>query len=147
MKLKRSSVAVFTATAGMALSLLATPAAFASGGSGGSGGGRRLGPPVMTSGVGSLGSSWTLKSQHDVDGPGLVAGEEFEIKTPAGHVWTVTFADNGVTFFNQNVTATATGLRAMSKAPDQGIDQVMSVHAVDTGTREVIDGSVDLPAN
>ncbi len=153
MRLKRSSISTLTAAAAaaMTLSLLSAPAALASGGGGGggdgSGGGRRLGPPVSTSGVGSLGSPWTLKSQHDDDGPGLVAGEEFEITTPAGHVWAVTLADNGVPFFSQDVTADATGLKAMSKAPDQGIDQIMSVHAVDAGTHEVIDGSVDLPVN
>jgi hypothetical protein len=145
---------MFTAAAVVGLSLLSAPAALASdghgggsGSSGGSGGGRRLGPPVATSGVGTLGSPWTLKSQHDDDGPGLVAGEEFEIGTPAGRVWTVTFADNGVVFFHQDVTAGTAGLRAMSKAPDQGVDQVMSVDAVDRTTGEVIDGSVDLPAN
>ncbi|KJE19855.1 hypothetical protein FF36_05842 [Frankia torreyi] len=157
MKRTRVSVGVLAATAAVVLSLFSAPAALASGGhgggdgggsgDGGGGGGRRLGPAVETSGVGSLGSPWTLKSQHDDDGPGLVAGEEFEITTPPGHVWSVTFADNGVRFFQQDVTATDTGLRAMSKAPDQGVDQIMSVHAVDTGTHEVIDGSVDLPAN
>jgi hypothetical protein len=147
-KLNRSSAAAATAAA-VALSLLAAPAAFASGGKGGGGGGggRRLGPGVMTSGVGSLGSDWTLKSKHDDDGPGLVAGEEFEINTPAGHVWTVTFADNGQQFFSQDVAATATGVRAMGKSADTGTDQLMSVHAVDTATHEIIDGVVDLPAN
>lgn len=131
------------AAATVSLSLLAAPAALASGGSGS---GRKLGPAVNTSGTGSLGSTWTLKSQHDDDGPGLVAGEEFEINTPEGHIWAVTFADNNVTFFNQDVTATATGLKAMAKAAEQGADH-MSVHAVDESTHEVIDGSVDLPAN
>jgi hypothetical protein len=35
----------------------------------------------------------------------------------------------------------------MSKAADTGTDQLMSVHAVDQATYEVIDGVVDLPAN
>ncbi|MCL9759885.1 hypothetical protein [Frankia sp. AiPa1] len=152
---RKASITVLAATVAMGVSLLSAPAALASGGhgggdggsGGGGGSGRPGGPAVKTEGVGSLGSHWTLKSQHDDDGPGPVAGEEFEIDTPAGHVWTVTFADNGIVFFDHvDVTATATGLRAMSKAPDQGIDQIMSVHAVDRGTGEVIDGSVKLPA-
>ena len=128
----------------------AAPAAFAQGGDGGGGGGgggRKLGPAVSTSGTGTLGSPWTLKSQHDDDGPGLVAGEEFQINTPAGHVWTVTLADNGTPFFSQDVTADATGLKAMSKAADTGTDQHMTAHAVDKATGEVVDGAVDLPAN
>jgi len=149
-KLTKSSVAALTATAAVALSMLAAPAAFAQGGdgggSGGGGGGRKLGPAVSTSGTGTLGSPWTLKSQHDDDGPGPVVGEEFEIKTPAGHVWTVTLADNGTPFFSQDVTADATGLKAMSKTADLGIDQHMSAHAVDKATGEVVDGAVDLPA-
>jgi hypothetical protein len=149
-KLTRSSAAALTATAAVAFSMLAAPAAFAQGGSGGGGGGgggRKLGPAVSTSGTGTLGSPWTLKSQHDDDGPGLVAGEEFEINTPAGHVWTVTLADNGTPFFSQDVTADATGLKAMSKAADTGTDQHMTAHAVDKATGEVVDGAVDLPAN
>ena len=149
-KLTKSSAAALTATAAVALSMLAAPAAFAQGGdgggSGGGGGGRKLGPAVSTSGTGTLGSPWTLKSQHDDDGPGPVVGEEFEIKTPAGHVWTVTLADNGTPFFSQDVTADATGLKAMSKTADLGIDQHMSAHAVDKATGEVVDGAVDLPA-
>jgi hypothetical protein len=147
-KLTKSSAAALTATAAVALSMLAAPAGFAQGGNGGgSGGGRKLGPAVSTSGTGTLGSPWTLKSQHDDDGPGLVAGEEFEINTPAGHVWTVTLADNGTPFFSQDVTADATGLKAMSKAADTGTDQHMTAHAVDKATGEVVDGAVDLPAN
>jgi hypothetical protein len=151
MRLRKSSATVFTAAAVLGVSLLTAPAAFASdghggGGGGGKGGGRPGGPAVSTSGVGSLGSPWTLKSQHDDDGPGPVVGEEFEIKTPAGHVWNVTFADNGVVFFHGDVTATATGLLAMAKAPDQGIDQTMSVVALDEGTQETIGGQVVVPA-
>ena len=146
-KLTKSSAAALTATAAVALSMLAAPAAFAQGGDGGGGGGgRRLGPAVSTSGTGTLGSPWTLKSQHDDDGPGPVVGEEFQINTPAGHVWTVTLADNGTPFFSQDVTADATGLLAMSKTADLGIDQHMSAHAVDKATGEVVDGAVDLPA-
>ncbi len=146
MKLKASSITVLTATLALGVSLLSAPAAFASHGGGGGGGGRPGGPAVKATGVGSLGSPWTLKSQHDDDGPGPVAGEEFEIRTPATHIWHVTLADNGTVFFDQDVPATADGLRAMGKSPDQGIDQVMSAHAVDLGTHEVIDASVTLPA-
>ncbi|WP_328519735.1 hypothetical protein [Kribbella sp. NBC_00359] len=151
-KLTKSSVGALTATAAVALGMLAAPTAFAQGGGSGggsgsgSGSGSRLGPAVSTSGTGTLGSPWTLKSQHDDDGPGPVVGEEFEIKTPAGHVWTVTLADNGTSFFSQDVTADATGLKAMSKTADLGIDQHMSAHAVDKATGEVVDGAVDLPA-
>jgi hypothetical protein len=147
-KLTKSSAAALTATAAVAISMLAAPAAFAQGGKGGGGGGgRKGGPAVSTSGVGTQGSPWTLKSAHDDDGPGPVLGEEFEIDTPAGHVWTVTLADNGTPFFSQDVTADATGLKAMSKAADTGTDQHMTAHAVDKATGEVVDGAVDLPAN
>ncbi|HST64531.1 MAG TPA: hypothetical protein VLM05_05020 [Mycobacteriales bacterium] len=151
MKLHRTSVAAAAAAAAVVLSAVAAPAAFASGkgggGGGGGGGGRPGGDGVSTAGVGTLGSPWTLKSKHDDDGPGPVAGEEFEIDTPLGHVWTVTFADNGQPFFGpQDVAATATGVRAMGKATDTGTEMIMSVHAVDTATGEVIDGAVDLPA-
>jgi len=148
-KLNRSSVAAATAAAAVVLSLVGAPAAFASGGKGsggGGGGGRPLGQGASTSGVGTLGSDWTLKSKHDDDGPGFVAGEEFEINTPAGHVWTVTFADNGQQFFSTDSTAIATGVRVMSKvAAAPSAELIMSVHAVDHTTGEVIDGSVDLP--
>lgn len=152
MKLNRSSVAAATAAAAVVLSLVGAPAAFASGkggggGGGGAGGGRPLGQGASTSGVGSLGSEWTLKSKHDDDGPGFVAGEEFEIDTPVGHVWTVTFADDGHPFFSTDSAATATGVRVMGKvAAAPTAEVVMSVHAVDHATGEIIDGAVDLPA-
>jgi hypothetical protein len=144
-RLHWSSAVTATAAAAVALSFVAAPAAFASGKGGGGGSGRPLGQGVSTSGVGTLGSSWTLKSKHDDDGPGPVAGEEFEINSQ--DVWTVTFADNGATFFGpQDVAPTAQGIRAMSKATDTVLPMHMSVHAVDTVTGEVIDGAVDLPA-
>jgi hypothetical protein len=143
---KTLSMVLVAGAATATLSLIGSTAAFAQGGDGGGGGGRRLGPAVSTSGTGTLGSPWTLKSQHDDDGPGPVVGEEFQINTPAGHVWTVTLADNGTPFFSQDVTADATGLLAMSKTADLGIDQHMSAHAVDKATGEVVDGAVDLPA-
>lgn len=109
--------------------------------------GRPCGPGVSASGVGSLGSPWTLKSKHDDDGPGgtQVVGEEFEINVPAGEVWLITFADNGVVFFNQSSTSTAGGIREVHPAPDQPGTQHMTVHAVDPATGEVIDGFVDVP--
>ena len=83
--MNRVASATTVAAAAMAFSP-AAPAALASGGKGSGGGGgdnggggRRLGLGVATSGAGTLGSPWTLKSKHDDDGPGLVAGEEFEI--------------------------------------------------------------------
>src|SRR5689334_6178268 len=75
---------------------------------------RRCGPTSKTDGVGSLGTSWTLKSMHDDDGPGgtFVVGEEFEIATQvANQVWTITFADNGLVFFTADDTSTVTGIR------------------------------------
>jgi hypothetical protein len=97
--------------------------------------------------VGSSGSPWTLKSKHDDDGPGgsLVEGEEFEINVPAGQVWSVTFADNGVVFFDALSTAAAGGIREVHAAPNQPGNQHMSVHAVSRSTGEVIDGAVDVP--
>lgn len=108
---------------------------------------RPCGPGVSTSGVGSLGSAYTLKSKHDDDGPGgsLVVGEEFEIGVPAGQVWRVTFADNGVVFFDQPSTATATGIREVHAAPNQPGTQHMTVHSVSALTGEVIDAFVDVP--
>jgi hypothetical protein len=109
--------------------------------------GRPCGPGVSTSGHGSLGSAWTLKSKHDDDGPGgtQVVGEEFEIKVPAGQTWDVTFADNGVIFFQGPSISTADGIREQHAAPNQPGTQHMTVHAVSEGTGEVIDGSVDVP--
>ncbi|MEV6603166.1 hypothetical protein [Kutzneria sp. NPDC051319] len=110
--------------------------------------GRPCGPGVMASGVGSLGTPWTLKSKHDDDGPGgiFVVGEEFEINTRVvGEVWTITFADNGKVFFTGTDVATATGIRELHPTPNQpGVTQHMTVHAVDQATGEVIDGSVDV---
>jgi hypothetical protein len=116
--------------------------------------GRRCGPEVSTSGVGNLGSSYTLKSKHDDDGPGgsLVEGEEFEIAVPAGQTWQVTFADNGVIFFNQPsisgpqpTTPPTIGIREVHAAPNQPGTQHMTVHAVSQATGEIIDAFVDVP--
>jgi hypothetical protein len=109
--------------------------------------GRPCGPGVSMDGKGTLGSPYTLKSKHDDDGPNgtQVVGEEFEIGTPAGRVWHVTFADNGVVFFDADQTATVDGLRSQAAAPNQPGTQHMTVHAVDRTTGEVIDGAVDVP--
>jgi hypothetical protein len=109
--------------------------------------GRPYGQPVMTSGVGSQGTGWTLKSMYDDDGPGLVAGEEFEINTEgAGQVWTVVLSDNGQAFFtNDNDISTATGINETH--PNHVVHhpvEVMGAHAVNHATGEVIDGSVTL---
>jgi hypothetical protein len=108
---------------------------------------RPCGPGVSTSGVGSLGSHWTLKSKHDDDGPNgsQVIGEEFEIAAKAGAVWHVTFADNGIVFFDGDSVATADGVREQHAAPNQAGTQHMTVHATSRGTGEVIDGFVDVP--
>jgi hypothetical protein len=109
---------------------------------------RRCGPTSKTDGVGSLGTSWTLKSMHDDDGPGgtFVVGEEFEIATQvANQVWTITFADNGLVFFTADDTSTVTGIREVHPTANQpGTNQHMTVHAVNHTTGEVIDGAVDV---
>lgn len=109
---------------------------------------RPCGPPVMTSGNGSLGTAWTLKSQYDDDGPGLVAGEEFQIETQgAGQHWTVVLSDNGTPFFtNNDDVSTASGINETHPNHTvHHINNVMSAHAVRHETGEVIDGSVTLP--
>jgi hypothetical protein len=122
-----------------ALTLVTTNAADAS---------RRCGPTSSTDGVGTLGTSWTLKSKHDDDGPGgsFVVGEEFEIATQVvGQVWTITFADNGLVFFNADDVATAAGIREVHPTANQrGTIQHMTAHAVNHATGEVIDGAVDV---
>jgi hypothetical protein len=112
---------------------------------------RPCGPAVMTSGTGTLGTGWTLKSQYDDDGPnpgGLVAGEEFQINTEgAGQHWTVVLSDNGTAFFtNNDDVSTATGINETHPNPTfHHTNNVMSAHAVRHDTGEVIDGSVTLP--
>jgi hypothetical protein len=141
-----SAFALLTAVGALSLSLAVAPAALASNGGGGGGSGRPGGPPVSASGKGNLGSAWTLKSMHDDNAAGgQIVGEEFEINTPPGQVWTVTFADDGTPFFTVSQTATAAGIRADSSTPNQPGTQDMSVHAVNQTTGEVINGSVELP--
>jgi hypothetical protein len=112
--------------------------------------GRPQGRAVSTTGVGTLGSHWKLKSMHDDDLPGApgapVAGEEFEIEVAAGHTWTTTFANNGVVFFSGDQVSTAAGIREVHPSPGQRGNEHMTVHAVDHNTGETIDGFVDLPA-
>jgi hypothetical protein len=150
---KGSVFALLTAGAALSMALATAPAALASGGPGGGGGsgsGRPGGPPVAASGTGTLGSQWTLKSMHDDDAAGnQIVGEEFEINTPAGQTWTVTFFDDGVPFQNfhdQSVLSTAAGIRANSSTANVAGTQQMTVHAANAVTGEVIDASVDLPA-
>ena len=109
--------------------------------------GRPCGEPVMTSGVGTEGTSWTLKSQYDDNGPGLVVGEEFQINTEgAGQHWTVTLSDNGKAFFtNSDDVSTTTGITETHPNPAvHGTIEVMNAHAVRHDTGEVIDGTVTL---
>ncbi|WP_410675137.1 hypothetical protein [Amycolatopsis sp. cmx-4-68] len=109
---------------------------------------RRCGPTYEADGVGTLGTSWTLKSKHDDDGPGgtFVVGEEFEIHTNvAGHVWTITFADNGLVFFTGDDVSTTTGIREQHPTANQpGRVQHMTAHALDHTTGETIDGALDV---
>jgi hypothetical protein len=146
-------MAVFLAAgaAVLATSVFTGTAAYAKGGDGGGGGGggggRPCGQPVSTSGTGTDGTTWTLKSMYDDDGPGLVAGEEFEINTEgAGQHWTVVLSDNGTAFFtNNDDVSTATGINETH--PNHvvhGTTEVMSAHAVSHETGEVIDGTVTL---
>jgi hypothetical protein len=138
--------------AAIAATVLAGPTAVASqgggnGGGGNGGGGRPCGTATATSGAGTLGSTFTLKSMYDDDGavPGVVVGEEFEINTEAvGQHWTVQLADNGVIFLNQNEISDVAGIKGMSMTPAQPGSQVMTAHAVNTDDGEVVDGTVTL---
>jgi hypothetical protein len=136
--------------AALATTVLAGPNAYAShggGGGGGGGGGRPCGTATATSGHGTLGSAFTLKSMYDDDGAvaGVVVGEEFEINTQAvGQHWTVQLADNGVVFFNQNEISDPTGIKGMSMTPAQPGNQVMTAHAVNNDNGEIVDGTVTL---
>jgi hypothetical protein len=110
--------------------------------------GRPCGPPVSTKGVGSAGTSWTLKSMYDDNGPGLVVGEEFQIETQdAGQHWTVVLSDNGKAFFtNNDDVSTASGINETHANPAvHHTVEVMTAHAVRHDTGEVIDGTVTLP--
>ncbi|WP_242908416.1 hypothetical protein [Actinomadura terrae] len=115
---------------------------------------RPCGRPVETSGTGSQGTPWTLKSQYDDDGTPpnrLVAGEEFEIATAAaGQRWSVSFTDNGTEFFrNDNDISIATGIREVHPNPvGRSVGNHMAAHAehldASGNVIEVIDGAVDL---
>ncbi|WP_344903769.1 hypothetical protein [Actinomadura meridiana] len=115
---------------------------------------RPCGQGKSTSGVGTKGTAWTLKSKYDDDGTPpnrLVAGEEFEIKTQAaGQRWSVVFSDNGTEFFrNDNDISTATGIREVHPNPvGRTSPNHMAAHAehLDASGKviEVIDGAVDL---
>jgi hypothetical protein len=110
--------------------------------------GRPCGDPVNSAGTGTMGTGWTLKSMYDDNGPGLVAGEEFQINTEgAGQHWTVVLSDNGKAFFTDNdVVSTATGINETRPNPVvHGTTEVMAAHAVRHDTGEIIDGSVTLP--
>jgi hypothetical protein len=107
---------------------------------------RRCGPTFEADGHGTLGTTWTLKSKHDDDGPGgsFVVGEEFEIHTNvAGQLWTITFADNGNVFFTGDDVSTVTGIRELHPTANiPGTNQHMTAHAVNHTTGEVIDAEV-----
>lgn len=139
-----------TATAGIAIALSGLAVVSSVMGGIAQAAARRCGPPVKTNGVGTLGTSWKLKSQYDDDGPvgnPLVAGEEFEIATAAGQHWSVSFADNGVGFFsNPDDVSAAGGIREVHPNPTKhNQTNRMSVHAKRLDTGETIDGFVDLP--
>ncbi|NUP51242.1 MAG: hypothetical protein HOW97_28615 [Catenulispora sp.] len=146
MRFRTLSVGATVGAAAVAVAALAGTNAYASGGGGGGGGNRPCGPTHSTSGVGSLGTSWTLKSKFDDDGakPGVVVGEEFQINTEAaGQVWHVILADNGVVFFDKILTSDAAGITAMGNTPDQGVvDQNMTANATRLSDNETIFGTV-----
>ena len=140
--MRMRTLAVVLATSAMALGTTAIT------GSAANAQGRPCGQGVSTSGVGSQGTGWTLKSKYDDDGPGLVAGEEFQINTEgAGQHWTVVLSDNGQAFFtNNDDVSTVTGINETH--PNHVVHhtvEVMSAHAVRHDTGEVIDASVTLP--
>jgi len=151
MRFRNQAAGLAVGAAVVATAVLAGPSAYASGGGGGGGGGggRPCGPTHSTSGVGSLGTTWTLKSKYDDDGakPGVVVGEEFQINTEAaGQVWHVQLADNGFVFFDKVLTSDAAGITAMSNTPDRGqVDQVMTANATRLSDGETISGSVTDP--
>jgi hypothetical protein len=137
MRFHNLGVKVAVGAVTLASAVLVGPNAYAKGG------GRPCGPAVSTSGVGSLGTGWTLKSMYDDDGavPGVVVGEEFQINTEAaGQVWHVQLADNGLVFFDQQMTSTAAGITAMGKTADQNrTDQHMTAVATRVPDGETID--------
>lgn len=110
--------------------------------------GRRCGPTYEQDGSGSLGTSFTLKSKHDDDGPGgsFVVGEEFEIHTHvAGQTWSITFADNGLVFFTGDDVSTTTGIREQHATANQpGVTQHMTAEALNHTTGETIHGFLDV---
>jgi hypothetical protein len=141
-----ASVPVAAATALALGALMAGPAmAQGGGGGGGGGGGRPCGPSHSTSGQGSLGSGFTLKSMYDDNAGAVVVGEEFEIAVPAGQVWTVTFSDNGTVFFSGDVTSDAAGVRVVEMTAYHGGTSHMAAHALSKQSGETVDGAVDLP--
>lgn len=149
MRIRTLGVGAALGTAAIATAVFMGPSAYASGGGGG-GGGRPCGPTHMASGNGSLGTPWTLKSKYDDDGaqPGVVVGEEFQIKTQiAGQQWHVQLADNGLVFFDKVLPSATAGITAMSNTPDQGgVDQHMTATATNLQTGEVIDNAeITLP--
>ena len=140
MRLRNLGVGLTVGAAAIATTLFLGSNAYAS--HGGGGGGRPCGEPVTGSGHGTLGSPWTDKSMYDDDGPvqgAVVVGEEFEINTGgvAGQQWHVVLADNGHVFFDQIVTSTTAGIKAMSQSPLQGTGN-QNMTAVGTRDRKSV---------
>jgi hypothetical protein len=153
---KGSVLALLTAGTALSMGLAFAPAALAGTAPapvparhGGGGGGRPGGQPVTKDGVGSLGTTWHLKSMHDdVDATGQqVVGEEFEIDAPDAANWVITLQDNGVTFpFTETIAADSLTVNGMT--PNQPGTQHMTASATDTVTGETISPNVafvDLP--
>lgn len=134
------------AVAALALGALMADPAMAQGGGGGmAGAARACSPPHSITGHGSLGSAFTLRSMYDLSAGATAAGEEFEIASPAGEVWTVTFSDNGTVFFSGDVTADSAGVQVVGTTAYHGGALHMVAHAVSEQTGETVDGAVDLP--
>jgi hypothetical protein len=136
-----------TAATVVAIGALSVAPAMAQGGAG-AGTGLPCQPAVTASGTGTLGTPWALRAMYDGNAAGaVVIGEEFEINTGvAGQVWALTFAVNGTAFFAADVTSTATGVREVQMTPYHGGPSHVTAHAVNEQTGEVIDGTVNLPA-
>lgn len=132
-------VSIFASLAAAALcAVYAAPQAAAKG--------RRLGPPVMTAGTCSDGTStFTLKSQFDDDPFPQTVGAEFEINSGViGQTWQVTLTDNDANFFDQPVDTIGPEGGLNVTHPDQGSFAIahtivatgvnVVTHAVCTGT-------------
>lgn len=109
--------------------------------------GRRLGPPVMTAGTCSDGTStFTLKSQFDDTPFPQTVGAEFEVNSGViGQTWDVTLTDNGAVFFDAPVDTIGPEGGLNVTHPDQGsfaIAHTIVARAVNPADGAVCTGEV-----